>query len=217
MDGVEAVDPDAEIDSRPIFFNEDVADRGEDQSGDHKSNGDFPKKEFTFELFVPNAICLAIGNFIFVQAAFLEDMTAIPYRRAFPVYGRTHSLLARRSSSADATRYPLAISRVVGVTLLPPLLVILLILWSGRGFHRAKPIFAVWFVACGIYDPILIHRAKKQLRSHFRDLAAESAQPAVRDRRPLPKPVQWLLLLEPAQAHEWPRPGETIRSLCNRP
>lgn len=162
--------------------------------------------ENTFLLFVPGAICLAIGNFIFFQSTFVNGMAAIPIGGAFFLFMDARTLCWRAVLQAlSPTRYPLAILRVVGLTLIPPLLVILLILWSGRGFSSSEGnlIFALWFVACGIYDLILIHRAKMQLRAHFRDLAAESAQPAAANRRPLPRPVQWLLLLEPARS---PRP-----------
>jgi hypothetical protein len=103
------------------------------------------------------------------------------------------------------SRYPVAILRVVGATLLPPIFIMMLIWWTtaprGISSNDANSLFLFWFVGCAVYDMILIHKAKEKLNNEFRLLAADSAKATETRSRPLPKFLQWLLLVEPKPAH----------------
>lgn len=157
----------------------------------------------TFRLFLPSAVALAVGNYIFFQHHSIMGMRVVGIGGAIflLIDARTLTWLAILQALKPA-RYSVAILKVAGVALLPPTLVLLLILWSGKRAFAAGEIdnlFVCWFGASAIYDLALMERAKRKLNRDFRELAAHAANPST-PKRPLPKVVQWMFLMEPTPA-----------------
>ncbi len=159
----------------------------------------------TFLLFAPSAIALGIANFIFFTQTYLTDMFSICIGGTVFLLIDARTLIWRAMLQAlKPSRYPVAILRVTGITLLPPIFVLMLVMWSsaGRGIssYEMSVRFLVWFTACAIYDTVLIQMAKAKLKWRFRELASEPSKPPT-SKRPLPKALHWLFLIEPRPAH----------------
>jgi ABC-type transport system involved in cytochrome c biogenesis permease component len=148
----------------------------------------------TFRLFLPSAIALAIGNFIF----FSDWVSSSPHIAAwggaiFLIFdGRTLIWQAMLQALKPA-RYPIALLRAVGLTLLPPIIVLMLIQTFVGG--DIETVYSFWFASCAIYNAILIRRSKSKLESDFRELASQTVKPSM-PKRQAPKPLRWLLMLD---------------------
>jgi ABC-type transport system involved in cytochrome c biogenesis permease component len=160
----------------------------------------------TSRVFLPSALALAIANFTFFTQAPVRDLNVVSIGGAIFLFIDARALTWRAMLQAlTPSRYPVAILRVAGATLLPPIFIMMLIWWTtaprGISSNDANSLFLFWFVGCAVYDMILIHKAKEKLNNEFRLLAADSAKPTETRSRPLPRFLQWLLLVEPKPAH----------------
>lgn len=161
------------------------------------------QRKHTFRLFFPSAIALCLASAVMFSHGFLNDMLALPIGGALFLFIDAQALAWMGILQAlRPGRYPAAVLRITGLVLGPPLALILLLLFTRRGMssYDANALFFFWFIACAIYDFILIHNAKKKVFTDFRLLAADAPTPGQQKRRTLPKPLQWLLLTEPAPA-----------------
>lgn len=155
--------------------------------------------KYTFEVCQGGAMALCVADAIIFKAQYVSELFPVAIGGAIFLFidARTIIWLAMLQA-LKPSRFPAAVLRVIGITLLPPVLTLMLIIYSGRGFSSRdiNALFFFWYVACGLYDLILIRRAKRALNANFRTLASEGAQQSERILS-LPKPLRWLLLREP--------------------
>jgi len=157
----------------------------------------------TFHVCCSGAFALCVANAVlFALWRMFSDLPLAPIGGALFLFIDASAITwVAMLQALRPARFPAAVLRVTGVTLLPPLLILMLITYSGRGFSSmdGNTLFFFWFVACGFYDLVLIRRAKNTLNANFRLLAAETAK-ANPAQSSLPKGLQWLLLRESATA-----------------
>jgi hypothetical protein len=152
----------------------------------------------TFWLFIPSAIALASGNYLFFSDWVFGSLRLVGFGGAIILLIDARALIWQAALQAlKPARYPLAILRAAGITLAPPIVILMLILWTGQTLRwgSTDDLFFLWFLGCGIYDVILIQTAKSKLKNHFRELASEPLK--ARKNPSLPNALKWLLLMEP--------------------
>jgi hypothetical protein len=156
----------------------------------------------TFRVCLGAALALCLADAIIFKPQFFSELFPVALGGAICLFvdGRTITWLAMLQA-LKPSRFPAAVLRVTGITLLPPILILMLFIYSNRGFSSRdiNALFFFWYIACGIYDLVLIHRAKRALKSNFRTLASEGAKQDT-SASALPKPLRWLLLREPTPA-----------------
>lgn len=154
----------------------------------------------TRRLFLGGALALALGNVALMLNLTQFEPIMLPIGATIFLFVDGHALIWMSIREAlRSSRYPVAVLRVAGVTLLPPMLAFMVVMFAVRGFGPGgfNAFFLIWYVGCWIYDVILLRRAKGAVISRFRELASEGAVEARRVVA-LPKPLQWLLLKEVA-------------------
>lgn len=156
----------------------------------------------TFQLFFPSAIALAIANIGWLLTSDgWNQLWLLPAGAIFFIFMDTVAL--RWSAMLQAfkpARFPAAVLSLMTRVVAIPVILFWLSLIGSRGFSSVEFNTAVfiWFVACGIYDAILIARAKKKLRD-IRLLASSEPLPAQKKTKPLPKFLQWLIMAETSE------------------
>jgi hypothetical protein len=151
----------------------------------------------TFWTFLWSALAIIIADFIVFSRNF-TDVPVVLLGAAIFLFVDARALIWRSMLQAfGPARYPIGVLRVTVIVLLPPIILLALVLFSGRGIssHAANVLFFFWYLGCGIYDLVLIQRTRNLLRKKFRRLASEPVQAKARVSM-LPKALQWLLLKE---------------------
>lgn len=156
----------------------------------------------TTRRFLPVCLAFATVYIIFFLQKELDELFIIALGGSIFLFVDSRALIWTAMRQAfKPNRYPPAVMRVTGAILAPPLAIIALVLFTGRGMstERVNTIFFFWFVASGGYDAILIHRAKKSL-ADLRLLASTGSPSEQKPRKNMPKALQWLLMAERSSA-----------------
>lgn len=153
----------------------------------------------SFSVFFPGAVGLCLANAVWYWGSDqFNNIFVVPLGGAIFIF--LDSMALRWTAMLQAlkpSRFPTAVVRLIAKIVVVPLLILWLVLITAGGLSASdiNAWFFVWFIACATYDAVLIKRAKTKLQD-LRLLATSEPVPEPKEKKPLPKPIQWLLLTE---------------------